>query len=65
MKITLNGEAAEISAATLDLALEELGYRQARIATAVNGTFTPIRLRPQTLLQEGDVLDVVAPMQGG
>jgi sulfur carrier protein len=65
MKIIVNGEGREITAAILDRALEELGYNQARIATAINGLFIPMKQRGRTSLKDGDMLDVVAPMQGG
>lgn len=65
MKITLNGDAREIAAATLDQALSELGYNDSSIATAVNGTFIPKSQRPEQLLGDGDRIEVVAPMQGG
>ena len=35
------------------------------VATALNGDFVPVTLREQTVLQAGDQLEVVAPMQGG
>lgn len=65
MKITLNGETAEIAAADLAAALEELGYGGAKVATAVNEDFVPVAERADTRLAEGDRVEVVAPMQGG
>jgi sulfur carrier protein len=65
MKIRLNGKAAEIAAGTLSGALEELGYADAKVATAVNEEFVPASMRAATALAEGDRIEVVAPMQGG
>ena len=65
MKITLNGVEREISENMLDRALRELGYIDGAIATAVNGEFIPKRKRLDIALQEGDRIEVVAPMQGG
>lgn len=65
MKITLNGEAREITATTLAAALSEIGLGTAKVATALNGAFVPAALRPTTALTPGDTLEVVAPMQGG
>lgn len=65
MKITLNGDAREIAAADLAQALNELGYNNSSIATAVNGTFIPKSQRRDTLLGDGDRIEIVAPMQGG
>ncbi|MEO1494967.1 MAG: sulfur carrier protein ThiS [Pseudomonadota bacterium] len=65
MKITLNGEATEIIATTLDAAVDELGYTGKIVATAVNGDFVAREARGETMLVEGDRLEVVAPLQGG
>ncbi|MDB6180296.1 sulfur carrier protein ThiS [Paracoccus fistulariae] len=65
MKITVNGEPKEIAASALADALAELGYAGARIATAVNETFVPAASRGDTILTEGDRIEVLAPMQGG
>jgi sulfur carrier protein len=45
--------------------LTELGFDGAAIATAVNGTFVPTAARAGTHLQDGDRIEVLAPMQGG
>ena len=55
----------QIEATNLAAALFELGYQDAVVATAVNGEFVPVTLRPKTQLQAGDRIDVLAPMQGG
>jgi len=65
MRIVLNGKPREVAAARLDGVLEELGYRGARVATAVNGAFVARGLRRETALAEGDRVEVIAPMQGG
>jgi sulfur carrier protein len=65
MRITLNGNAIEIDAQTLDQALEQLGYADSVVATALNGTFVPKAQRRETRLDEGDRIEIVAPMQGG
>lgn len=64
MKIILNGDEHEVSAATLAAALDELGY-QGAFATALNGRFVPQAQRSSTPLAPEDRLEVVAPMQGG
>ena len=65
MKILVNNEAREIAGPSLAEALDELGYAGAVIATAVNGAFAPARSRPALMLQEGDRLELLAPMRGG
>jgi sulfur carrier protein len=65
MKIVLNGDAHEVSAQTLAAALDELGFANAVVATALNGEFVATAARSTTLLSAGDQLEVLAPMQGG
>jgi len=65
MRIIVNGDTRDVSAPGLAEALAELGYAGAVIATAVNETFVPASARAQTLLRDGDRLEVLAPMQGG
>ena len=65
MKILVNNELREIAGPSLAAALDELGYAEALIATAVNGDFAPARSRPTLMLREGDRLELLAPMRGG
>lgn len=64
MKITLNGEARDLPGPTVRDVLDQIGLSQARVATALNGTFLPAALRGE-VLKDGDALEIVAPMQGG
>ncbi|MBS7545581.1 sulfur carrier protein ThiS [Ancylobacter oerskovii] len=65
MKIVVNGEAAEIRAATLSELLGELGYAEAIVATALNGAMVRKAKRNDTPIAEGDRVEILAPMQGG
>jgi sulfur carrier protein len=65
MKILVNGNWREVAAHTLQDVLQELGYANATIATAVNSNFVPHTARAQSSLHEGDRLEIVTPMQGG
>ena len=65
MRIILNGEPRDVRATLLPDILDELGFADARVATAVNEDFVAVGLRAGTTLSEGDRLEVVAPMQGG
>ncbi|WP_375260028.1 sulfur carrier protein ThiS [Citreimonas sp.] len=65
MKITVNGTATEVRADTLAAALDELGYGDAKVATALNESFVPAAAREQTALSTGDRIEIVAPRQGG
>ncbi|GAB5466985.1 MAG: sulfur carrier protein ThiS [Rhodospirillales bacterium] len=63
--LTVNGEGRETRAATLEALLQDLGYGDRKVATAVNGDFVRAALRADTRLAPGDAVDIVAPMQGG
>ena len=65
MRVEVNGEGRDLRAATVAEALAELGWAEARVATALNGDFLPAAARADTALRNGDRLEVLAPMQGG
>ncbi|MDX2482722.1 MAG: sulfur carrier protein ThiS [Pseudodonghicola sp.] len=65
MKIEVNGEQRAVTATHLAAALAELGWGEARVATALNGSFVPAALRDTTALSPGDRLEVLTAMQGG
>ena len=65
MNITVNGIPHIVSARMLDDVLDELGYADRRVATAVNFQFVPSGTRKSFTLTEGDTLEIVAPRQGG
>jgi sulfur carrier protein len=65
MKITVNGDSIEIEAGSVTAVLAKLGYGDAKVATAVNGVFVSATQRDDTALVAGDVLEIVAPRQGG
>ena len=65
MKIEVNGEAREVTATRLDAAMVELGWGEAKVATALNGNFVPAGARGATTLSDGDRLEVLSAMQGG
>ena len=65
MKILVNSEPRDVAAATLGEALSELGFLDKGVATALNGTFVSREVRASTLVNDGDCLEVLAPMQGG
>ncbi len=49
----------------LQALLEQLGYQPNQFAVAVNETFVPRGQYRETALQDGDRIEIVAPMQGG
>ncbi len=65
MKILVNGAWRNTGATDVEMALHELGYGDAVVATALNGQFVPAGSRTDARLAEGDRLEVLAPMQGG
>lgn len=65
MKLQLNGAPVEVQATTLFELLQAEGLSEAKVATAVNGTFVPAMDRADHKLREGDNVEVLAPMQGG
>ncbi len=65
MNITVNGDSHELHATTLAQALDELGYADAIVATALNGRFVSAANRAAAALVHGDAIEIVAPMQGG
>ncbi|MGI8723900.1 MAG: sulfur carrier protein ThiS [Methyloceanibacter sp.] len=65
MQIRVNGEPLATDARTLDELCARLGYADAKIATAVNGTFVAAGQRPATRLVQADEIEIVAPRQGG
>lgn len=65
MRILVNGAPHDVASATLDAVLLELGYREARIATALDGDFVPAPHRAGRALREDCRIEIVSPMQGG
>jgi len=65
MKILVNGAWRDTAAADLASALQELGYGDAVVATALNSEFVPAHSRSDMRLTDGDRVEILAPMQGG
>ncbi|MFT2089879.1 sulfur carrier protein ThiS [Paraglaciecola sp. 2405UD69-4] len=63
--IQLNSHDIESQSEHLAELLIEQGYGGSIVATAVNGEFVPQGNRANTQLQNGDRVEVLAPMQGG
>jgi sulfur carrier protein len=65
MRIRVNGQTLEVEAPTLERLLDELGYGEKTVATAVNQEFVRNKDRGETLLIEDDAVEIVTPRQGG
>ncbi len=66
MRVSVNGEIREFKAETLtiDKILEILGYKTG-IAVALNETFIVKTKYRDTIVKDGDRLDILSPIQGG
>jgi len=62
--ISINGERLFVEAQTLEALLQDQGF-SGSVATAVNENFVPQTLRASHQLNEGDRVEILAPMQGG
>jgi len=67
MKLQLNGETTETSAATVSALIVEHGLDPAvpGIAVAVNGSVVPRARWGGHILAEGDEVELITAMQGG
>jgi sulfur carrier protein len=65
LRILLNGEPIATDAKNLDELCARLGFAEAKIATALNGSFVAAAERGATPLAEADAIEIVAPRQGG
>lgn len=66
MRILVNDEQHDVTAASLAALLDELGYdATSRIATAVDGCFVAAGRRATHALHDGARVEILAPMQGG
>ncbi|MGH9476721.1 MAG: sulfur carrier protein ThiS [Terriglobales bacterium] len=65
MRITCNGRALEVAAATISELLAEMKITAARTAVERNRALVPQRLWPETRLAEGDAIEVVQMVGGG
>lgn len=66
MIITLNGKTKTYDqSASIAALLQHEGYAGMTIAVARNGTFIPKTTYESTMIEDGDEIDIVAPMQGG
>ncbi len=65
MQIVLNGESLATGATTLAELCADLGFADAKVATALNGSFVAAARRALTPLSPEDEVEIVAPRQGG
>jgi sulfur carrier protein len=65
MRVTVNGEAREIAARSVDALLGELEYEGTHFAIALNYDVLPKSRWAQTPIKNGDEIEIITPRQGG
>ena len=63
--VKVNGEMLDIAGMTLDAYLQTTDYDRRLIAVERNGEIVPKRLYGETVLADGDALEVVGFVGGG
>ena len=65
MRVTVNGEAREINASSVDALLRELEYEGTHFAIALNYDVLPKSRWAETPIKSGDEIEIITPRQGG
>jgi sulfur carrier protein len=65
MRVIVNGEPREITAASVDALLAELEYEGTHFAVALNYDVLPKSRWAETALKAGDEIEIITPRQGG
>ena len=65
MRVTINGEAREINASSVDALLSELEYEGTHFAIALNYDVLPKSRWAETPIKNGDEIEIITPRQGG
>ncbi len=65
LHIIVNGEPVRVAETSLEEALQALGYDLRHAAVAVNEELVHRQQRADTVLRDGDRVEVVSPMAGG
>jgi sulfur carrier protein len=65
VRVTVNGEARDVAATRIDALLGELEFEGTHFAIAVNYDVVPRGRWAETVLAEGDTVEILTPRQGG
>jgi sulfur carrier protein len=65
MRVTVNGEPRDITAASVDALLAELDYEGSHFAIALNYDVLPRSRWAETQIKAGDEIEIITPRQGG
>lgn len=63
--LRINGKESPAAGMTLSVYLERHGYARGRVAVERNGEIVPRRLYEETVLQDGDTVEIVSFVGGG
>ena len=65
IEIIVNGKKESLKSCNIQELIEVLGYHDNSFAVAVNGTFVSLKNYHDTLIENGDEIEILAPMVGG
>jgi sulfur carrier protein len=65
MVLTVNGQRREVEATNVAALLEELDYEGSFFAVAVNTSVVRRTTWPETVLSDGDEVEILTPRSGG
>lgn len=65
MRILVNGDDVDVTSRQLTNILETLGFQCNKIVVAVNQEFVAKESWSKYLIEDGDCLDVLSPIEGG
>ncbi len=66
IKVSVNGEIKEIKEGlNVHQLIEALEYKTKGFAVAINTTFVSIKTYETTIINDGDSIEILAPVQGG
>jgi len=66
IQVTINGEPKQLQKnTTISEMLTQLDYQNEWLGVAINTTFISKTAHDQTIIKEGDHIDILSPIQGG
>jgi sulfur carrier protein len=66
IKVSINGEIKTLEEnLNISQMIKVLEYKTKGFAVAVNSNFIAIKSYEETIIKEGDTIDILAPVQGG
>ena len=63
--VKINGEEQNLEGCTISAVLSDGGYQPGRVAVERNGEIVPKRLYDETILADGDSVEIVGFVGGG